>query len=418
MGLSVRTLCAALVLVAGFTTQNVTIVYLLEAKVVSGFGVLCHSALSFILIFAASALAFALSTSDWSVFRPSDVRSECSLLSLFWRKSWRLTHAQLLAAVGVANALNGFGIVYASNSQRTPPLIQTVLQNGNILASVPFSKLLLGDRKRYGAREPLLAAGLLLASVIVSVSPSLAHQKKAGSSAAAWVFVYMFGIIQGALYNTIQQLYLLRQGLLRPGCSGREEAKGILRALLFSNLAQGASYVLLFWVDALPWFGYSSSISQVADRTAASLACSLFGLGGAKCSPRTPAFAWAFVLAYACSYLAAAQLNKESSTFNMLCLVVVTASTAVVFEIPGANPNPDGTPLWSVIIALLLSLTGSVLWKRWEQKTPAAEQFAAHEEGDTLRQALLLLDEDEDEDAYGVEGGVEAAPAESEAALR
>lgn len=396
MGLSLRTCLAALVLVAGFTTQNVAIVWWLETSIITGFGVLVHSAITFVLTFSLSALVYALTYSDWSVFRPSDVPAECRLFTPLWRTG-KLTHCQLLAAVGLTNALNGFGIVYASNSKRTPPLIQTILQNGNILASVPFSKLLLGDRKTYAAREPLTAAGLLFASVAVSVAPSLAQGdgSSSGPAAAAWVLVYMFGISQGALYNTIQQLYLLKQGLLRPGCTSREEAKGILRALLFSNLAQAASYVLLFWLDALPWFGYSPSIGEVGRRTGASLACSLFGRG-AKCKPRTAAFAWAFVLAYACSYLAAAQLNKESSTFNMLCLVVVTASTAVVFLIPGANPNASGTPVWSVVIALLLSLVGSVLWKRWESRTPAAEQFSVHDGGDVdpLLDPLLLADGD------------------------
>jgi hypothetical protein len=448
MPISLRTWAAAAVLVLGFTTQNVTIVFWLESKVTTGLGVLFHSALTFVTIFGGAALAFAFVTGDWSVLRPSNARADCRLLAPFWRER-RLTAAQLLFAVGVANALNGFGIVYASNSRRTPPLIQTVLQNGGLLASVPFSKLLLGDRKTYAAREPLAAAALLLGSIAVSVAPSLTrHTGKwhrecgverplltlellipasghpppdsrgaSGLSAAAWVAVYVFGISQGALYNTIQQLYLMRQGLLRPGVSGREEAKGILRALFFSNLAQAVAIDALFWVDALPWFGFSRNLSQVASRTGASLGCSLFGVG-TTCRPATPGYAWAFVLSYVAAYVAAAQLNKESSTFNMLCLVVVTASTAVVFELPGVNPNPVGTPLWSVVIALLLSLTGSVLWKRWESRTPAAEQFAAYERGgeaDGLWRALL--DEIEDDDLGVGTGGGELGAAEKDAAL-
>jgi hypothetical protein len=393
MPVSVRTLLAALTLVAGFTCQNVTIVWWLESTSATGLGVLVHSALSFVVLFSLAALAYARLTGDYSVFRPSDAAAECRLLSPPWTAR-RLTHAQLLVGVGLANALNGFGIVYASPAKRTPPLVQTILQNGNILAAVPCSKLLLGDRKTYLSREPLFAASLLFVSIAVSIAPTLANSLQAGPAAAAWIFVYLFGIAQGALYNTIQQLYLVKQGLLRAGCTRREEAKAILRALLFSNLAQAGSYVLLFWIDALPWFGFSDSLSALGKNTGRSLGCSLFGLGGAACPPRTPAFAWAFVLAYACSYLAAAQLNKESATFNMLCLVCVTATTAVVFEIPGANPNAGSTPLWSVLIALCLSLAGSVLWKRWEMKTPADEQFAANDEPDELRQLLLDAEEE------------------------
>ncbi len=60
-------------------------------------------------------------------------------------------------------------IVSASPPERTPPLISSVLQNSNVLFSVPFAKLLLGDRKRYLDREPLFAAGLIVLSVLPSL---------------------------------------------------------------------------------------------------------------------------------------------------------------------------------------------------------------------------------------------------------
>ena len=64
----------------------------------------------------------------------------------------------------------------------------------------------------------------------------------------------------------------------------------------------------------------------------------------------------------------------------MICAVITTALTSLYFLLPHTNPNAANTPLWSVVVALALSLTGLVLWKRWEAATPADEQFAANDD--------------------------------------
>ena len=395
MGLLV-TAAAAFAVIAGFTLQNITIVYWLQSPV-SAYAVLMLCGLAFALFFPLVSLAFALRTGDFSVFRVSDDPWESRLLvSPFRPSGFRLSHAQTLAAAGFCNALNGILIVYASAASKTPPLIQAILQNCGVLFSVPFSKLVLGDTKRYCAGEPLRAAGVVVLSVVVSLAPTVAALASGaaaepglnGWSTLAWVGVYTLGLAPSALLNILQQLYFIRTGALRPEASPHEQMRGALRALSFSNLMQPLTYAALFWVDLLPWFGYSGTPALFGDVTRFSLACSLGGpalagpagapgSGGGACAPATPAWAGAFVLAYILAYFGGAQLNRESATFNMLCLVVVTASTALVWLIPGVNPNGSSTPLWSVLSSLGLALAGSALWKRWEGRTPPEEQFPA-----------------------------------------
>jgi hypothetical protein len=116
---------------------------------------------------------------------------------------------------------------------------------------------------------------------------------------------------------------------------------------------------------------------------------------GRTCDAGAPAWAYVFIFAYIVAYFGGAALNRESATFNMLCLVVVTASTALVWLVPGVNPESTTTPVWSVLVSLVLSIGGSVLWKRWEDKTPPEEQFsvAAAAMGSSLdnTEELLLL---------------------------
>ena len=105
---------------------------------------------------------------------------------------------QIACISGLFNILNGFLIVYASSPIRTPPLIQVspyqkacspcclllctlhlassaseqaILQNAAVLFSIPCSKLILNDNKKYVSLQPLIACALVVASIIVSVLP-------------------------------------------------------------------------------------------------------------------------------------------------------------------------------------------------------------------------------------------------------
>lgn len=386
-----KTLLAALVVVAGFTVQNVTIVYWTEASI-SNFGILILCGCSFFVMFGLGLLGFAIATGDYKALLPSDDPYQCSIFVSPWNRTGRfqLTQAQILLMVGLLNAGNGYGIVYASPPNRTPPLVQAILQNAAVLCAVPFSKLVLGDRKRYLAIEPLCAGLIVIGSVAVSLAPTFAqgggNDEKFNGSSIAWIFVYIGGLAFGAAYNVMQQLFFIRSGALTPGISNRDAARFALRALFYANISQPLSMTAFLWLDLLPWFGTSTSGPSFSSNTRFSLACSIGGPSlsdaagfpaaeGWVCPAKTPIWAWTFIGAYAFSYLGAAQLNRESATFNMLTFVVTTMTTAAFWLIPGTNPNPSATPLWSVMVSLCLSLLGSALWKRWENRTPAEEQF-------------------------------------------
>ena len=374
------------------SAENIFIVFWLQASIVGPYPVLLLCGLYFVVVFFAASLGFAVSTGDWSVFRVSDDEWERRLfVSPFRPSGFRLSHAQVLAASGFCNSLNGILIVYASPAKRTPPLIQAVLQNCGVLFSVPFSKVVLGDTKRYAAGEPLRAAAVVVASVAAALSPTIydiamgngsSDDTSFGSETIAWVAIYIAGLAPCALTNVLQQLYFLRTGMLKENTSVHATRRGTLRALFFANLMQPITYALLWWVDVLPWFGSTADAGDFYQNTLTAMACSV-GLSPDSdgCPAATAWWAFGFMAAYILAYVGSASLNKESATFNMLCLVVVTTATAVIWEIPSVNPRPNGTPAWSVAVSLILSLAGSALWKRWEARTPASEQFAVMREG-------------------------------------
>ena len=339
----------------------------------------------------------------------SDSPEECKLL--VWPfsnglRSGRLTHAQLLSAVGILNALNEVFVIYASPPDRTPPLISSILQNSNVLFSVPFAKWVLRDRKTYVDKEPLMAALLIVGSVFVSLGPTFNELRKgndvpkglstdaaseSGGAIISWALVYIVGLVPQSLFNTLQQLYFLRIDPLGEAMGPHEEMRTFIRALLTAQTAQMCTYPFLFWVDLIPNFGCSATGSSCNSspgdggfdtwwrNTRASLACSLGGFtSDPTCKATIPWYAWGFVLANITGYYSCALVNKESATFNMLCMVLVTSCTSLIWEIPGAEPAVASgtTRLWSVLVSLVLCFAGSALWKAWESRTPTVEQFA------------------------------------------
>lgn len=159
---------------------------------------------------------------------------------------------------------------------------QAVLQNSGVVFSVPASIVVLGDRKAYLSRLPLLAGGLVAASIAVSIVPTIVSGTAGdgfagGASTIGWIAIYLFGIAPGAAYNVVQQLFLIRSGALAPGVSRHAVARASLRALFWCNVAQLAWLLILWPLDILPWFGASSNASEFYNETLFSLSCSIGG---------------------------------------------------------------------------------------------------------------------------------------------
>jgi hypothetical protein len=397
MSSMIITLVAAATMITGFTAQNVNIVYWTEQPI-SNYGILLLANCAFPTFFGVLLLGQAALARDASVLAVADAPAQRSL----WRAG---SLAQNLCLIGLLNIANGFLIVYASAPDRTPPLIQAVLQNAGVLFSVPFSIWGLRDRKPYCSALPLTAALLIASSVAVSLLPMLLDGGDGGSglgsgSSIAWTLVYLAGLAPGAAYNVAQQRYLLRSGALREDVKAAGVSRAIGRMLFWGNVWQTTWLLALWWVDLLPWFGTSTDVSAFDDNTRYSLACSVtgradafgdFGGGGGgngtastaqPCSSTTPGYAFGFIGGYIVSYCGASLLNRESSTFAMLTSVVTTMTTSAFFLSPGTNPNPSHTPLWSVLTSLALSLTGLAIWKVWESRIPAHLQFGITDDAD------------------------------------
>jgi len=127
--------------------------------------------------------------------------------------------------------------------------------------------------------------------------------------------------------------------------------------------------LLFFWVDVLPWYGFSDTISSFGKNIVASVICFF---GGNGCSI-TWGYGLLFNVGYTMSYIAAAGLNEDSANFNMICSMLVSP-ISVFYWIAFPKEGVDIPPWWSYTFALLLFFPATYLWKTWEVRTQSDGQ--------------------------------------------
>ena len=364
----------------------------------------------FCIVFVLVMLIWALRARDYSLLLPAADPAENALFVLP-RRGRQITLHQLVVCTGLLNTMWAILGLYASPGYRTPPLIQGILMNGSVLFVVPFSKALLGDRKHYFSPVPLFAGACIAIAAIVSLTPLIQSGQTAGSaSSLGWIVVYVVSLIPGALEGVLEQMYLIRSHALRPHGPGVGESQywlPIVRLLMWTSIWQLLFAAAFFFVDFTPWFGTSVDPLDFRNQFAATWYCSLglfdwanedgartsSGTIGVGCDWKSPLSAWGASIGFVVSYVGGAALNRESATFSYLTYVLVTCITSAVFLIPGANPYPAYTPVWSVLTSLALSVLGLVSWKSWELAAAdtVADQYSL--KGDEVRAVLLQVDE-------------------------
>ena len=152
---------------------------------------------------------------------------------------------------------------------------------------------------------------------------------------------------------------MLRAGAHDDSMSASDLATVTLRLLFWQALWQVVFIWAIFFVDLMPWFGFSSSFDEFRINTIHGIVCSVAGPSAAAraaptivggCTTWAPAWAVAMASGYVISYIADAVLIRVSASLSMLNYVLIATVTTAVYLIPGVNPatNKEATPYWSV----------------------------------------------------------------------
>lgn len=379
----VVTAVAAACAVGGASLQTVALVRWQSSPDLSSFGVILVSTAYFALAFAAIIGVRAVAAGgDWRMFLVSHDPEENVLLRWPVRgQGWSM--AQLVCACGLLASLNSYLNVYAAPPSRTPPLVQSVLLNTGVLFAVPLSKAMLGDNKRYCAPRPVIAATLIALSVVVSLLPSvlsdgslpppdvelgggvggaaraLAGRLLAASPSATlgWASLYLLANLPWAADCVVEQAFMMRAGAHEEGYSNSDLATVTLRMLFWQALWVLVFLFVFAWVDLIPGFGFSDSPADFAHNTLHAVVCSVVGRDAAArvsgkpldtCPALAPLWAAAMSAGFVVAYIGDAVLIRVSASLSMLNYVLITGVTSAIFLVPGVNPAPEGTPLYSV----------------------------------------------------------------------
>ena len=307
-----------------------------------------------------------------------------ALPSLRWT---HLSQSELLLLLGVNNAIASLLQWYSNPPDREPPLVNGLVPTLQALFAVPLARHALGDQRKFlrgGGWLPALAALSIVAGVAVSVAPAAAAAAAAAAPAAAaaaqesstdvllWTLLNVASQVPSAMALVGAQAYLLRAGAMEAGAPPARRAVALARFVLYNQAGVGLVTGLCWWLDILPWFG-SSSLDSWWRGLRFSIACSLGAGGAGACPPRTSLYAALTVLPYAFYLAGIAAVSGASAVFGNALEVGQSALQTLVWLVPGVNPAPAATPLWSALASAALTLGGVALLRAWEgaQAQPA-----------------------------------------------
>eukprot|EP01065_Artemidia_motanka_P042040 TRINITY_DN5564_c0_g1_i1.p1 TRINITY_DN5564_c0_g1~~TRINITY_DN5564_c0_g1_i1.p1 ORF type:complete len:427 (+),score=179.42 TRINITY_DN5564_c0_g1_i1:64-1281(+) len=291
--------------------------------------------------------------------------------------------------IGLANALSGIMIVFASPSSRTAEYLQAILGNFLIPMTIIIRAIVM---RKLPTKAQLAAAALVLAGLFVSLIPKIAGWGTSGNDSQSgnlWPVWFMLGFVPAAAMNVLEERVL------------KEDHKKVNMCwfVVWMNWWQLFFVSALFWTDIVPQYGMSPNIGSWKDAIKNGFDCYFFGGG---CGHK--GFVWesCFVGGYMLVYLSGGQLLRysEGSVWQAIVLALVGPLGAfwwTLFQEKNSAGEPDfhWGPEWArtstfSVLGLLLMVPGIVVYKL----------FSSEEDGDVAdkhddHDPLLQRDEEQ-----------------------
>jgi len=292
----------------------------------------------------------------WILFRPSSPP--------FLENCW------YYFVVGLSLAINGVLLVYASPSNRTPEIMQSILLNTGFIWSIPASKFLVEEKSKYKfcTWPPVLSILCVVWGVVISLTPLIVQVCSgkepifANNGGIIWSLIFTLSIAPAALSNVFQERFFKKQALERQEL--RNHVFDVFLMNLWSTVVQLFVIICLFWLDLIRVIGYSSSLANFGEKFVDSSLCLFNAVEG--CTT-----AWylglIFIFSFELQNIMSTFLNSESANFvNIAMTLQVPVSTLFWYIFPKLYTSQYIPPPEYIAPAVLLLLVGSYWWKVWE----------------------------------------------------
>jgi drug/metabolite transporter (DMT)-like permease len=234
---------------------------------------------------------------------------------------------------------------YASALYRTSGSLQSILSSSVLPFTFIFSHMLL--RKRY-TTERLMGIFVTFLGILVSLIPSI-YNFSSDSAHFLWPVVFL-----------VSDIFLVLTNLTAERIFKECKCMDSIYMLAWQTFYTLVTVAAFFWVDILPWFGSSESVSRMGDRL----------LNGIRCF-FTP---WRtnidqcdycmmtgiiYVFSYVMYCYVEAELIKHSKVQTITTISAITPCLAVMFWLifPGVNTWAQGKQYETLdIICYIMSL--------------------------------------------------------------
>ncbi|KAG5487739.1 hypothetical protein LSCM1_08105 [Leishmania martiniquensis] len=146
-----------------------------------------------------------------------------------------------------------------------------------------------------------------------------------------------------------------------------EDASVKLVMLTADTTIQAILAFVLMPMDALPWFGGSSSIQEVVQNLEDGIDCVLH-------CPRNMRYCILYSTGFVLVYIASAYLNRYSVTLcSMVSQLSGPITALVLIAFPSLNMTGDASPWYVSVFAILLLSCGTVMYVYWDEMTVEAK---------------------------------------------
>lgn len=283
---------------------------------------------------------------------------------------------KILFLMGLFTALNGILVVYASPPDRTPPYLQGILQS----SVIPFTVLLRFVILRRGISAIRgICTAIVLVGIFITIEPQIwgidtgasdpGEKAESTSARILWPLCFLIGFLPVGMMNVFCEKELQK-----------EEGQSF-SFITWGQYFQTMIMICLFWVDFVPGFGSSSSVSDFFKRLSRGLHCSFStesscrNLGGK---------AWLFYTGYTFGNLFQFLLIQytEGAVFAVIVQALVSPIAALFWNLFRYDATTDvfeykptmNTTTGFTFSGLLLIFPGVILYNYFSSKEAASKK--------------------------------------------
>ena len=270
-----------------------------------------------------------------------------------------------LAWIGFFDSLGGLFSIYAT--KHVAIFLQTMIYAMGPMYTFLLWRFILREGSAASTQrfpiQPLLAFTCTIIGVVVSAIPQMSSVKKEGLESLLWLAIFMLGSMAPCVYNVLQSRYT------RQYVSPQSSHYSVKLSMLAGETSFQAVFTLMYFpLDAIPWFGATSSVSETLQNAKDSMVCI------ANC-PNNYIYLVLYAGGYYLNHIMMAIMNHYSPPLAAaVAQLNMPINVFLLIMMPSWSPH-GARGVWHLELVALVMLLGScILYSAWEESNRERER--------------------------------------------